>query len=339
MSAAPKNPAISLLMPVRQAKDFLGPALDSLQDQSLDSWELLAVPDRADAATLKILEDRARDDGRIRILAHPGEGILPALETALQHARGDFLGRADADDWYPPRRLQQMKQALEEKPPRTVVTGQVRYFPRETLTEGYRRYEQWLNSLNRQDLHALQAYRECPIASPNWLMRRQVLEEIGGFTGLTYPEDYDLFFRWYARGIAFHSLPEVSLFWREHPQRSSRNSPHYKQKAFFKLKIRRFLEIDHRKDHHLYLLGTGRKGKLAGRYLREAGLNFRWLGLFPESYPHGLWGQPVASPTDLPEGGQSQVLVAVYPPEEERQKLEALLQERHYREGEDFWYL
>lgn len=326
-------------MPVRQAQDFLGDALDSLQDQSLDSWELLAVPDRADAASEKILADRTRQDARIRILKHPSAGILPALETALQQARGNFLGRADADDWYPPQRLEQMKKALEESPARTVVTGQVRYFPRETLTPGYQRYEQWINEINRNGLHALQAYRECPIASPNWLMRRQVLEEIGGFSGLSYPEDYDLFFRWYAWGLSIRSLPEVSLHWREHPERSSRNSPHYKQKAFFRLKIRRFLEIDFRSDRRLYVLGTGQKGKLAGRYLWEAGVDFEWLGLFPENYPQGLWGKPVAPVSKVPAAGQSQVLVAVYPGAEDRQKLEALLQEQHFREGQDFWYL
>lgn len=339
MTAPSPYPEVSLLMPVRYARDFLAAALDSLEDQSLESWELLAVPDRADEATRKILQERAAGNPRIRILSSPGEGILPALEAALAHARGKWVGRTDADDWYPPRRLHQMKKALEESSPDTVVTGQVRYFPRDTLSEGYQRYEDWLNTLNHRQRHAQNAYRECPVASPNWLMRRDVLEKTGGFLGLTYPEDYDLFFRWYAQGLPIYSLPEVTLYWREHPERTSRNSRHYRQKAFFQLKIPRFLEIDRQENGPLYLLGTGRKGKLTGRFLQEAGVAFHWLERFPERYPQGLWNQEVAPLSALPGAGDNQVLVANYPPLEERRELEAFLQERGYEEGRDYWYL
>ena len=335
------EPLVSLVMPLRYAARFLPAMLDSLREQTLMQWELLMILDRADSETSRLAREAADHDGRLRVLENRGRGIIQALETGRLNARGWALGRLDGDDKLPKERLAQMLAALQEGERNTVVSGAVRYFSAAgSVSPGYRRYEAWLNA-NLRNRHAWrQVYRECLVASPNWLMRRRELARIGGFQGLQYPEDYDLVFRWYRRGFRLKVLSEVTLYWREHPERTSRRSSYYQQGSFFRLKVTRFTQLDWSPQKRLYLLGAGQKGKWAARVLKARDVSFRWLDRYP--YQAGGARRKVQDHSLLPlealEAG-GQVLVAVYPPLPQRVALNTFLEEKGYREGFDYWYL
>lgn len=331
---------ISLVMPLREAASHLPEMLESLRQQTDPHWELLMVLDQADAETTRLAHQAAQLDGRMRVLTNRGRGIIQALETGRWAARGWALGRLDGDDMLPPKRLATMRSALQKAPAHTVVTGWVRYFTQEgAVSPGYRRYEAWLNANLAGAQPWRQVYRECLVASPNWLIRRATLEKTGGFQGLQYPEDYDLLLRWYQWGLKLETVPEVTLLWREHPARTSRNSPRYQQGSFFRLKVSRFTQFDYDPNRKLYLLGAGQKGKWAARVLRARGITFEWLARYPYQGKKNrqVQGQSLQSMATLQGGGQ--VLVAVYPPAGQRAILTAFLSRRSYREGSDYWFL
>ena len=124
----------------------------------------------------------------------------------------------------------------------------VKYFGEKPISEGYLKYENWINEINLTGKQWQQVYRECVIASPNWMVRKSDLDNIGGFNDLIYPEDYHLVFKWYQNRFDIHTIPEVTLYWREHPERTSRNSEYYAQKSFFNLKIHQFIKNDLRSE-------------------------------------------------------------------------------------------
>lgn len=330
-------PTISLLMPCRNAAPFLAETWSTLKGQSLEDWELIVVDDHSDDGSFGFWQERAKDDARVRLFQNPGRGILPALQFALSQARGLYLGRCDADDRYPAQRLAHMLAALKTSERGTLITGTVEYFGSSPVSKGYLRYQQWLNQTAVNQDFWRQIYRECCVASPNWLMRRSDLLSVGGFTGLRYPEDYDLLFRWYAAGFQIECLKEVTLYWREHPMRTSRNSPHYKQKSFFKLKLERFVELE--KPEKLVLWGARRKGRLSAKILQKLGCDFEWMELNPEFYPHGVLGHPVSDYRKLQPQPGLKLLIAVYPSPAQRKELEDFLAARQFRLGEDYWYL
>ena len=335
------KPLISLVMPLRHAAPFLPAMLESLRVQTLNQWELLMVLDRADAETSHQARQAARRDERLQVLENRGRGIIQALETGRRNALGWALGRLDGDDKLPKERLAQMLAALQKAARKTIISGPVRYFSASgTVSPGYRRYEAWLNTNLRRPQPWQQVYRECLLASPNWLLRRRELAQAGGFRGLQYPEDYDLLFRWYRLGFKLQSLEEVSLYWREHPERTSRHSPHYQQGSFFRLKVTRFTQLDRNPQKVLYLLGAGQKGKWAARVLKARGVAFQWLDRHPyqASGAHRKVQDRTLLPVDALEAG-GQILVAVYPPRAQRAALNAFLEEKGYREGFDYWYI
>lgn len=329
---------VSIIMPVKNADKYLHECLSSIRRQTFSFWELVVVNDHSTDNTQEILEQHAMADKRIRVFENTDHGITPALSLALSHAQGEYITRMDGDDMMPETRLALMTKALEAQPPKTVVTGKVQYFGAETISEGYLSYQHWLNKrIDKQD-HWDWVYRECVIASPNWMCRKSDLLEIGGLASLSYPEDYHLVLNWYAHGFSIHSLPEVTLNWREHPERTSRNSEHYNQSHFFKLKIEHFVKHSLGKAT-LVLWGVGNKGRLTAQILDVQGQDFTWMDMNPDKYPGGIAGHPIGKFTDVEELNDFKLLIAVFPPEKERLRLEKYLSNKGLKMGVDYWYL
>lgn len=330
-------PQVSLLMPFYQAGAYIREALLSLMEQSMSDWELIAIDDGSSDEGRFVVEELAADDPRIRLYINPEKGILPALQLGLKKARGTFIGRFDADDLLPPDRLKLMLDLLQGSASKTIVTGLVQYFSDNPISPGYVRYQDWINELNFRGQTWKDIYRECVIASPNWLMRRAELEAINGFNDLEYPEDYDWCFRCYQNQFEVQSLSSTTLLWREHPNRTSRHSDHYQQQAFFNLKIKRFLELESFGD--LILWGTGRKARLSAAILRERQIRFRWMDLEPQRFPKGIQGVGIEDYRKLKAQPGLKLLIGVYPNPAQRQDLEAFLVSRHLELGKDYWYL
>ena len=272
---------VNIIMPVKNAGSYLHDCLSSIRGQTFLFWRLIAINDHSTDDSLTILEMAASEDNRIHVLNNEGIGIIPALQLALKQCSAPYLSRMDADDLMPANKLELMVRALEKAPPKSIVTGKVKYFSNQPVSEGYQKYEQWLNERIDKVDHWEWVYRECVIASPNWMVRLDDMYEFGCFDGLIYPEDYHLVLNWFKQGFRIVSLPETTLLWREHPQRTSRNSDHYDQKHFFKLKILHYI-YHQREDKPFILWGAGHKGRLASRLLDKYGMPFHWMDLLRE---------------------------------------------------------
>ncbi|MEQ8678529.1 MAG: glycosyltransferase family 2 protein [Cyclobacteriaceae bacterium] len=314
---------VSIIMPVKNAVSYLGACLASILNQSYGHWELIAVDDHSTDHSKTILVEYAGKDSRIHCLDNAGHGIIDALKTGYQCAKGTYLTRMDADDVMPEYRLDKMVDALNDQS-KSIATGLVKYFGDEPISDGYLKYEQWINDINLAGKQWDQIYRECVIASPNWMIRKSELDYIGGFDDLTYPEDYHLVFKWYLCQFKIVVVPHVTLFWREHADRTSRNSEYYQQKSFFNLKIHQFIEND-LKSNNLVLWGNNEKTKLTADILRRSGITFHQFDLINFKKTENL--------------ENPQILVGVYPEQKEKRALEDYLSNLSLSEGKDWWYI
>ena len=328
---------ISIIMPVYNAERFLHECLESINQQSHTHWELIAVDDFSTDASFKILEEASCFDSRIKVLKSSKKGIIPALSLALKSAKGTFITRMDSDDKMPADRLSVMAETLRNAPPKTLVTGLVKYFSDSEVSEGYQLYERWINENILSQNPWAAVYRECIIASPCWMCKTEELKSIGGFENLNYPEDYDLVFQWYKHGFAIKAINQHLLYWREHPARTSRNSDNYEQEAFFKLKVTRFIENE-LTGENLVLWGTGVKGRLTAQLLLEKSIRFIWMDLNPEKYPNGISGQTILPFQETENLDKVKLILAVYPPEKEKLKMEKYLKKNGFSEGSNYWY-
>lgn len=329
---------VSLIMPIKNLERYIAETVQSIIQQSHQHWELLIVNDHSTDGTDDIITALAERDQRIKLYQNEGNGIIPALQLALSKTKGEYISRFDGDDIMPPDRLGLMMKACLAAPPKTIVTGKVKYFSDEPISNGYLAYEQWLNERIDQNDHWDWRYRECVIASPNWMVRKSDLLEMGGFNQLSYPEDYDLVLQWHRHRFKVKSIPETTLNWREHPERTSRNSEHYNQEHFFRLKIKHF--VRHQLGNSkLVIWGTDTKGKLTANILDELLTGFTWMGLEERMAEQQINLHQIHHYTEIEGLKNIKLLLAVYPNNEQRAKLENYLQNQYLVLGEDYWYL
>ena len=100
---APPRPAISVIMPMRNAEQYVKTSLRSLLTQRDTELEVVVVDDRSTDRSAEVVRSLA--DPRIRLVRGRGAGISAALNTGLQATRAPLVARCDADDLYPDQRL------------------------------------------------------------------------------------------------------------------------------------------------------------------------------------------------------------------------------------------
>ena len=92
-------PKISVIIPVYNVEKYLGWCLDSVIHQTLQDIEIICVNDGSTDNSLKILEDYAKRDNRIKIINKSNEGLGAARNSGIRISNGDYLYYLDSDDW------------------------------------------------------------------------------------------------------------------------------------------------------------------------------------------------------------------------------------------------
>ncbi len=267
---------ISILMPVRNTAPYLEDCLKSILAQKEEDWELIAIDDHSKDGSFLILQEYQKKDSRIQVYQNDGTGIINALRLAYRKSSGELITRMDSDDLMTPDKLLELKTIVLTKGKGILATGLVKYISRKKLGDGYKRYEKWINQLSSSETNWLDLYKECVIPSPCWMVGRQDFEKSGAFSSNTYPEDYDLAFRFYQNGLHCISTSKIIHIWRDHSSRASRNDPNYSDNRFLDLKCKYFLKLHYQKNRKLVLLGAGKKGKWIAKYLINHSIPFVW---------------------------------------------------------------
>ncbi len=328
---------VSLVMPFRNVEAYISQALSSIVAQDYADWELLAVDDHSQDRSACVVSKWGESDPRIRLLTSEGRGIIPALKTAERHLKGSYVSRMDSDDVASPDRLRHMVDSLNAAGDGHVAVGLVRYFSHSGISDGYRKYESWLNGLTTSGRNFQEIYKECVIPSPCWMVMRNDFEDLGGFASDGYPEDYDLCFRMYRENLKILPVRRLLHWWRDYPDRTSRTSEWYAQNSFLDLKIRYFLELDRQEDRPLVLWGAGWKGKQIARQLSQKEYHFHWLCDNPRKWGKKIYGLPLSPVDQYDRLGPAQSIVAVANPEAQRQ-IRAFFGKRGLRPQDDFFF-
>ncbi len=322
---------VSILMPVKDAEAFLPQCLESILAQSESNWELLAIDDHSSDASHQILAHHAQKDHRIRVFRNNGKGIIDALGLAFSMSSGNLITRMDADDKMLPNKLEVLATNLVNKGMGHIALGQVKYFSDSELKDGYLKYENWLNELTRNGQNYRDIYKECVIPSPCWMVYRDDLLKCEAFTPNTYPEDYDLCFRFYRENLNVIPCDEVLHLWRDHPERSSRTDENYADNRFLELKLNWFLKLDHDPTRTLLIWGAGSKGKRMAQMLTDQQVPFRWVCNNPNKIGKHIYGVEMESVDVVSNSNNNQVIVLVANPDEQ-------LEIRNQLRTDTFWF-
>lgn len=328
---------ISIIMPVKNAAPFLPETLFSILNQTEQSWELLAVNDNSTDNTQEILTSFAQNDSRINVLTNSGNGIIDALQLGYAKSRGNFITRMDADDIMVKNRLETQKEQLLHAGKNHIALGLVNYFSNAPLGDGYKKYETWLNKLTQNGTNFSDIYKECVVASPCWMVYREDFEACGGFNSNIYPEDYDLAFRFYKHKLKCIPSNKVLHYWRDYPERTSRNDAHYADSSFINIKISHFLAIDYDKSKKLILWGAGKKGKNIAQHLMAKNIAFDWICDNPKKIGKHIYNQLMLDFKTVTEYSNRQSIITVANPFFQ-QEIKKFLTAKSLVKGKDYFF-
>jgi glycosyltransferase involved in cell wall biosynthesis len=187
------TPCVSVLMPVYNPGAFLREAVDSVLAQSYPSFELIAIDDGSTDGSYELLQAYAARDARVRVFRQPHNlGIVAARNRAFGEARGDtrYYAIFDSDDVSLPDRLTRQVAFLEAHPDHALVGGQTLIIDEDSQPIGIRRYPTGY----AQICSVITRYN--PIAQPAVMLRRSVVDALGGYDD-AFPrcQDYELWLR------------------------------------------------------------------------------------------------------------------------------------------------
>jgi glycosyltransferase involved in cell wall biosynthesis len=110
---APRDTAISVVMPVYNALPYLDEAVQSILEQTCSDFEFVIYDDASTDGSWERLQQWARRDPRIRLF-RGGRKLGPAASSneVVRKASGSLIARMDADDISAPDRLERQSQVL-----------------------------------------------------------------------------------------------------------------------------------------------------------------------------------------------------------------------------------
>lgn len=307
-------PAVSIVMPFKNAADTLQDTLDSIERQTLADYELIAIDDGSEDTGGMLVAEKAKSDIRIRLLNSDNPGLVNALNLGIGHSRSELIARMDADDIMHPERLFRQYRHMTQNPETTVLGTRARVFPETRLQAGYREYMRWQNDcVTREQINDF-IYVESPFAHPTVMFRKSTIEAIGAYRDGPFPEDYDLWLRLHQARHTMEKLPDTLVDWRETPGRTSRNDPRYDRLAFEQLKAE-YLARDPRirkNSDVIAIWGAGRKTRKRVHHLLKQGITpLAWVDIDPRKIGNRLHGVPVVAPEWLEKNRPGMILVYV----------------------------
>ena len=268
---------ISILVPFKNTDAFIANCISSVLQQTYTNWELIMVNDASSDSSYDIVNAFAEKDARILLLQNSGNGIIDALQLAFKHSKGEFITRMDSDDLMQANKLDVLATHLLTHGKQHVAIGLVTYFSKNGISNGYKKYETWLNSLTKTGSNYSEIYKECVIPSPCWMLYRDDLIACDAFNPNRYPEDYDLAFSFYKHQYKCIPCDKVLHYWRDYSYRTSRTHEHYAQNYFLDIKLHYFLEIDYNPNKTLVVWGAGKKGKKIAQTFIKKNIPFQWI--------------------------------------------------------------
>lgn len=230
---------ISIVIPAYNAEKYLAETVQSVLSQTVADWELVIVDDGSQDDTRSIAESCAGRDPRIRTAHQPNGGVAVARNFGFSQTspRSQYVIFLDSDDLWEPEMLAAQMEALECNSGAVGAYAAARYIDGDGRPVREGALEEWIRGERRRvcgsrltacapgELTGFDCFAvgPCVVTPGTLLIRRPVLEAVGGFDRAVIPvEDYDMNLRLARRGgMVF--IDRVLLGYRVHAANASGN--------------------------------------------------------------------------------------------------------------------
>lgn len=190
---------MSVIVPVHNGAQYILESINSILHQDYPDCEIIIVDD---GSTDNLLDTLANTDFPIRLIQQPKQGPAAARNTGLRNIKRPWIAFLDADDIWPPNRLNLMAYDMLIHPEAMVVQGSVLTF---------------VDGPEKKRVNAVHPRQNFEFFISAALFRRKAFDTVGLFNEtLKSNEDTEWFIR-AARHKKTIRIPEETLYARTHP--------------------------------------------------------------------------------------------------------------------------
>ena len=228
------KPLVSVVMPVRNAGNFLMSAIDSILNQTYKNLELIIVDDASTDETSKILT--SFKDKQTKIFRNKKQlGVTKSANLAITKAKGNFIARMDADDIASPDRIAKQVDFLKKHKEVVAVGGQCEIINATGENIGTKTFPLTDSKIKKM------IFSSVPLQQPTLMVARFRLPKnfIWYDENYSSAEELELLFKLFKFGEV-RNLKECLLKYRIHKGNTSLKNP---KKTFFLTLKTRFLAI------------------------------------------------------------------------------------------------
>jgi cellulose synthase/poly-beta-1,6-N-acetylglucosamine synthase-like glycosyltransferase len=218
-------PFVSVLIPAHNEAKVIRKTLEAILGSDYDKakYEIIVINDNSSDNSAEILEEIKNDHpGRMVTIINTdkitgGKGKSNALNIGLAQSKGALIAIYDADNTPEKNALSELVHSIMNDHEAGAVIGKFRcrnrnrnLFTRFINIEGL--YFQWMAQAGRWQLLKL-----CTIPGTNFIIRRSILDKLGGWDTDAITEDTEISFRIYRLGYHIRFCP-YSASWEQEPE-------------------------------------------------------------------------------------------------------------------------
>ncbi|MFF2911650.1 glycosyltransferase [Paenibacillus sp. NPDC057934] len=218
-------PFVSIMVPAHNEGVVISRTVESLLelDYPHDRYEIIVINDNSSDHSAELLGNiKDRHPGRNLIVINTdaitgGKGKSNALNIGFTHSKGELIAIYDADNTPEKTALRYLVGEIMNDASLGAVIGKFRTRNRDaSLMTRFINIEtlsfQWMAQAGRWKLFKL-----CTIPGTNFIMRRSIVESIGGWDVKAIAEDTEISFRIYMMGYRIKFQPKA-VTWEQEPQ-------------------------------------------------------------------------------------------------------------------------
>jgi glycosyltransferase involved in cell wall biosynthesis len=256
---------ISIVIPLYNKSAYIEKCLQSVLDQTVQDFEVIGVNDGSTDNGAEKVEKYKVQSSKFKVISQENSGVSTARNNGVKVAKYDYIAFLDADDWWEPAFLEEMKNLIESYP-EAGVYGSSYYLVKNNRKRiapvGVEK------PFNEGIINYCRVYSKTlcmPLTSVSVIIRRTIFELENGFKPvLKLGEDFDLWIRVALKyPVAFLNKPLAN----------------YNQDV--ELKTRSVGNLHHPENHILWNLDYLSEYELSDPGLKQLLDNLRVYGLFP----------------------------------------------------------
>lgn len=250
-----KDTFVSVIIPAYKAGLYIKETIQGVLDQTHTNFELLIIDDGSPDNQAEVIAPIADSDARIQYIRQENGGVSSARNHGYRLSKGTFIAFLDADDIWLPTNLELKLAKFASDAAFGLVHSDMAIMDGDSKLTGASK-----SGKEGYILEDLLSWNGTCIPTPSSiLVKREVVEQVGGFDlALSNAADQEFFFR-VAKAYKIGRVPAITWWYRVHDNNMHSNIPVMEKDAL--------LSYQRAEEHGLFKSKAFRNECFANMYL------------------------------------------------------------------------